>query len=175
MTTPKLIEYERKCKRVIRPIVPQEMVRDLALKLNFSQYNSMSRALQVDCEERFLTVGRFWYLMRILGDFSPAISLLADEGFYVGKVGAMPDGNPEQRLMYVTAQLVQALCEARSPESDGGETITANELRAMTPLAQQLQALLAQLMTPQPDETGARRYRLAVKDGSIAIESEEEE
>ncbi|MDH5511392.1 MAG: hypothetical protein OEZ32_13715 [Nitrospinota bacterium] len=160
------IDYEAKAKRATRPVAAPEMMKGLARELGYAHKTTLANVLSPDCLDKFLTVGRWWYLQSLLGDFRPAMAMMADEGFYVARMDARTPAEPERQLLITTARLIEGLAAARSPESDGGEMITTNELRDLAPLGMELQALVSLLLTP----AAGIRYSLGGVDRRLLME-----
>jgi len=160
------ITYETKVKRATRPAVSNDQTRGLSVQLGYAHPSALANCLSPDSLDRFLTVGRWWYLQSLLGDFRPAMAMMADEGFYVARMTASVPASPERRLMVTTAKLVEGLDAARHPDSDGGEEITTNELRELVPLGMELQALAAALLTP----AAGARYSLGGPNRRLLLE-----
>jgi len=145
------VEYEQRVKRFTRPVVPGEMTAGLAVALGYAFPHTVANALAVD-NERCFTVGRWFLLQRILNDFRPAVSMLAEEGFHVSRLDGSivgPIMDPERRLLVETARMIQALDESRRPESSGGVAVTTEELRGIAILGSNIIGLINDVINPK--------------------------
>jgi len=148
------IDFEKRVKSVTRPCVPGDETSALAVTLGYSYMTRIANCLEHERPD-YLSVGRWWKLQEALDDYRPAMAMMADAGFFSGRLHDEQPGDVEKALVVAVGRLITALNDARAPESEGGEEITPNEMRMIRPLAMDIQQLAGQVALP-----AAARYSL---------------